>query len=157
MLKIAIFSIGEVKDKQISTLIKEYSKRLSPYAQLTTKIIKPEPIKNLNESERIKEVEAQRIIEQLNNQHCTILLTEHGKTFDSPTFAKQLDKWSEQRQKQLTFVLAGPLGVNESLRNAVNAELSLSPMTFPHELAQVMLYEQLYRAGTINHGKTYHY
>lgn len=157
MLKIAIFSVGAVKDQQISALIKEYSKRLSPYAQLTTKIIKPEPIKNLNEAERIREVEGEKIITQLDNQSFNILLTEHGKEFDSPTFSQNLMKWSEQGQKTLTFIIAGPLGVSEKLKGAADLQLSLSKMTFPHEFAQAMLYEQLYRAGTIAHGKTYHY
>ncbi|MDG1949376.1 MAG: 23S rRNA (pseudouridine(1915)-N(3))-methyltransferase RlmH [bacterium] len=153
----AIFSVGAPKDQNIKSLIAEYTKRLSPYIQLTTKVIKPEPIKNLNEAERIKETEGNRIIDHLDNQSFNILLTEHGKEFDSIAFAKNLTKWSEQGQKTLTFIIAGPLGVSQSLKDACDLQLSLSPMTFPHELAQAMLYEQLYRAGTILHGKTYHY
>jgi 23S rRNA (pseudouridine1915-N3)-methyltransferase len=121
------------------------------------KTIKPEPIKNLNEAERIKEVEGEKLIAQLDNQSFNILLTEHGKEFDSPTFSQNLMKWSDQGQKTLTFIIAGPLGVSQKLKEAADLQLSLSKMTFPHELAQAMLYEQLYRASTILHGKTYHY
>jgi 23S rRNA (pseudouridine1915-N3)-methyltransferase len=157
MLKMAIFSVGDPKDPNIKSLIAEYTKRLSPYVQLTMKTIKPEPIKNLNEAERIKEVEGEKLIAQLDNQSFNILLTEHGKEFDSPTFSQNLMKWSDQGQKTLTFIIAGPLGVSQKLKEAADLQLSLSKMTFPHELAQAMLYEQLYRASTILHGKTYHY
>lgn len=125
---------GPLKD-----LVDELRKRFGPYAK----------VKELVVNEHTAEI--------LKEQDVTIMLTEEGKTMGSMTFAKTLLTWSEHGQRELTFVIAGPFGFNRDLLKHADHVLSLSPMTFPHEMAYVILLEQLYRAGTILAGKTYHY
>lgn len=107
---------------------------------------------------KIKEVVVDELsVELLEEQDVAIILAEEVKTMDSPSFAQSLTKWSDQGQRELTFIIAGPFGFDRALLKHADHVLSLSPMTFPHEMAYVILLEQLYRAGTILTGKTYHY
>lgn len=157
MYHITITTVGKQKAGPIADIISGYKKRVSPYAKLIYTEIKEERFTKQGNKETIKKTEAERIIESLNPQSTTILLSEHGRTFDSPTFSKNLQKWSENGTKHLQFVVAGPLGIPKSLIDSFDHVLSLSPLTFPHEIASLLLHEQLYRAITIEKGKTYHY
>jgi 23S rRNA (pseudouridine1915-N3)-methyltransferase len=85
-----------------------------------------------------------------------ILLDDAGKTFDSKTFARQLDRWAEGGARPLTFVIGGAFGFTDEIKKGAHVRLSLSPMTMPHDLARVVLLEQIYRAVTIQQGKRYH-
>jgi 23S rRNA (pseudouridine1915-N3)-methyltransferase len=139
MQKIKIITVGKLKRGPLKDLAVEYIKRLGLFM-------------------KIKEVVVDELsVELLEDQDVTIILTEDGKTMDSTTFAKTLEKWSEQGQRELTFVIAGPFGFDRALLKHTDHVLSLSSLTFPHEMAYVILLEQLYRAGTILAGKRYHY
>ena len=140
MFRIKIIQVGKVKKGPLHEISSEFLKRLTLYAKIeiiTVKELYPENIKKQGA--------------------CTIMLSEDGKTMDSKIFAQSLLKWSEQGQRELTFIIAGPFGFDRSLLKEVDVILSLSPMTFTHEMAYLLLLEQLYRAGTILAGKTYHY
>lgn len=139
MFRIKFITIGKVKRGPHKELVDELWKRLKPYAK-----IEEVTVNNLTH-------------ELLEKQDVSILLTEDGKPMDSITFANTLPSWSKQGQRELTFIIAGPFGFDRELVKHADHTLSLSPMTFPHELAYVILLEQLYRAGTILAGKTYHY
>ena len=139
MFRIKLIQVGKTKKGPLQELSAKYLKRLSAYAKIETIIV--------------KELTA----ETFNKDGFTIVLSEDGQTMDSHTFANALESWSENRQRELTFVIAGPFGFDRALAKNVDLTLSLSPMTMPHELALVVLLEQLYRAGTILSGKTYHY
>lgn len=139
MQKIEIITVGKLKRGSLKDLAVEYLKRLGPFM-------------------KVKEVVVDELsAELLEEQTTTIMLAEDGKTMDSVTFANTLNKWSEHGQRELTFIIAGPFGFDRELLKHADHVLSLSPMTFPHEMAYVILLEQLYRAGTILAGKTYHY
>lgn len=117
-----------------------------------------EYLKRLGPFMKVKEMVVDELsVELLEEQDITIMLAEDGKTMDSTVFAKTLEKWSEHGQRELAFVIAGPFGFDRKLLEHADHILSLSPMTFPHEMAYVILLEQLYRAGTILAGKRYHY
>lgn len=139
MQKITIITVGKMKREPLKELVTELSKRLGPYMKVNKKVV---------------DELTQKVLEE---QDVTIILSEDGKTMDSKIFAKSLTTWSEHGQRELAFVIAGPFGFDRALLKHADHVLSLSPMTFPHEMAYVILLEQLYRAGTILAGKTYHY
>ncbi|HAU66014.1 TPA: hypothetical protein DCW61_01580 [Candidatus Uhrbacteria bacterium] len=140
MFRIKIIQVGKMKKGPLKEVHLELLKRLSLYTKI--------------EIINIKELSSTNIKKQGTY---TVILSEDGKTMDSKLFAQSLITWSEQGQRELTFIIAGPFGFDRSLLKEVNMILSLSPMTFTHEMAYLLLLEQIYRAGTILAGKTYHY
>ncbi len=140
MFRIKIIQVGKIKKGPLEELSSEFLKRLSVYAKMEIILVKELSATNIKKGDT-----------------CTIMLSEDGKTMDSKMFAQSLITWTEQGQRELIFIIAGPFGFNRSLLKEVDVILSLSPMTFTHEMAYVLLLEQLYRAGTILAGKTYHY
>lgn len=152
MLDITLVTIGKVKDKSYSALISEYLKRLKPYARL--KIIELEGLSFTEKNrEHAKDFEGEKIENCLLklNDSVVYLLAERGNTYDSKEFAHFLEKKSP-----LVLVLGGALGFSDYMYKKYPS-LSLSPLTFPHELARVIFLEQIYRAATILQGKNYHY
>lgn len=139
MFKAKIITVGGVKNPSLKKLANEYIKRIGLFAKVSTI--------------EIKELTKETCL----SQDVSILLTEEGTTFDSLSFANTIPKWNEQGQRELTFIIAGPFGFDRELLKHVDHTLSLSPLTFPHEIAYVLLLEQLYRAGTILNNKKYHY
>ncbi len=104
---------------------------------------------------RVKKAEAEVLIKGYKPDSFIIVLDEHGKEFDSPTFAKQLETWSEGG-RSLVFLIGGSWGLDESLVKDADAKLSLGKMTWPHGIARLLLLEQLFRAEAITKGKEYH-
>ncbi len=152
MLDITLLAIGKIKDKSYSTLAAEYLKRLRPYARFKIIELDAQPFSE-KLKDRAKEFEGEKIENFLNKnkEAITYLLAERGESFTSVALAKWLEK-----KTPLVLVLGGALGFSDSLYKKYPA-LSLSPLTFPHELARVVLLEQVYRAATILQQKNYHY
>ncbi len=147
---ITILTVGQTKDKQIQFLIQEYLKRLSS-EKIIVRTIKEE--KGTKNTEEIKQKEGERILQALNDDSFVIALSEEGKLMNSIAFADFLKKNTD---KKIVFVIGGAFGLSQEVKNKANLLFSLSPMTFPHELAQLLLVEQMYRAWTINTGRHYH-
>ena len=154
MLNITLLTIGKIKDKSINDLILEYLKRLKPYAKINIEELKSESFKVDNKN-KAKEVEGERIINYLKKypDSQVILLTENGKTFDSVEFSDFINN----ENTHFIFVIAGSLGFSKAVENKIKTSLSLSKMTFTHEMARLILLEQIYRAITIHKKKEYHY
>lgn len=151
MLNITIIAIGKVKDKFLSGLAAEYIKRISPYARLSITELKAESFTSTNkEKAKILEVERIEAILSKKNGAKIYLLSEDGELSSSPDFAKQLN------QGEVILVIAGSLGFAKDFSNKY-PKISLSPLTFTHEMARVILLEQIYRAATILNNKEYHY
>jgi len=151
MLDINLVAIGPVKNASYQALIAEYLKRLRPYARVKVNELTATPF-SVNTHNQAKASEGQRIEDFLKKARGPVyLLAERGRTFDSPEFAVFLEK-----NQPLTLVIAGALGFSPELYKNY-PQLSLSPLTFPHELARVVLLEQIYRAATILNKKDYHY
>ena len=163
MLKIKIVAVGSVKSSELSSLCGEYSRRLRPFARVEVVEVAHEPFRDIGEKEKAQLAEAERILRVARNVErqrvgdtryalrdvgSMILLEEKGREFNSVEFAKYLSKLGESGQ-EICFVIGGALGLHPSI--------SLSPLTFPHEMARLILLEQIYRAATIMAGKTYHY
>ena len=155
MFKIKIIALGKFKEKAYLDLEKEYLKRLTPYAKV--KIVElPEVSYRKNEDiEKIKAREAESITKQLTNNGTVILLEEKGDLKTSHEYARFLEKIGGLG-KEIVFVLGSGLGLHGSLRAKSQYSFSLSPLTFPHNMARVILEEQIYRACTILSGKEYH-
>lgn len=156
MLDITIIAIGKLKEKYFQAAFSEYAKRLRPYARLKIVELPAVPFSKLNQA-KAKEVEGQRIIDFLESKNketgrpAICLLAERGKSFDSQSLAAWFDK-----NQSLILIIGGALGFSPTLYEKY-PQISLSPLTFPHELARVVLLEQLYRATTIINNKEYNY
>jgi 23S rRNA (pseudouridine1915-N3)-methyltransferase len=152
MLNITIIAIGKVKEAYWKEAVLEYQKRLQPYTRLKIEELKAEPFSD-STKEKAKKTESENIELYLGKKKNSevYLLSEHGELFDSPTFAKKMES-----SQEIVLVIAGTQGFTKDLA-AKYPKISLSPLTFPHELARVVLLEQLYRATTIINKKDYHY
>ena len=152
MLDITIISIGKLKEKYYLQASNEYLKRLKPYAKI--KMIElPALSFSVHNKEDIRKKESQKIEKYIQNNHLDniYLLSESGQEFDSI----ELATWLNSNYK-LNLVIAGSLGFSHKMSDKY-PKISLSKLTFPHELARVVLLEQLYRAVSILNNKTYHY
>lgn len=141
----------------VEELVDTYKKRLNPYAKIEEIWVKEVPFRSANDATRVRSEESDAFRARLPKDTFVVALTEEGKTFDSLAFAKTLERWAEGGARPVAFLIGGPLGLDRALLKEADAQLSLSPLTFPHNVARALLFEQLYRAGTILSGKTYHY
>ncbi len=151
MLNITIVAVGKIKESYLSEAALSYIKRIKPYTRLKIEEVKAEAF-SATTKEKAKKIEADRIrvILERKKEAQIYLLSEHGKLFNSHDFAIKIDNL------EIVFVIAGSLGFAPELESSY-PKISLSPLTFPHELARVVLFEQIYRAATIIHNKEYHY
>jgi len=104
-----------------------------------------------------RKVESERILAALKPGEKVVILDERGKTLTSPQFAAQLGSWRDQGVRDVVFVIGGAYGMDEEVRERAELVLSLSAMTFPHQLVRVLFAEQLYRAVSILQGSPYHH
>jgi 23S rRNA (pseudouridine1915-N3)-methyltransferase len=144
--RFTIIWIGKTKERFVEEGIKKYRELLSPYAKLIIKTIKEE--KGGSTAEHLKR-EAKKILSEAERY---ILLDEKGRLMSSQEFAEFLSK-----RRETVFVVGGPYGVDKKVKENAEMLMSLSPMTFPHELARLILLEQIYRAMTIIRGRGYHH
>lgn len=155
MFKITIICLGKLKEKAYQDLDKEFSKRLSPFAKLNLIELPEEPYKKSDDLEQIKLKEAEKIRNQIKSGAIVILLQEKGTLRSSVEFANFLDRLGSLGQ-EVVFVIGSGIGLHDSLKEVANYNMSLSPLTFPHNMARVLLLEQIYRAITVINGKEYH-
>lgn len=153
MLDISILAIGKMTDSFLKEGVDIYLKRLKPYAKIEIIELKAESFLKHNKRD-VKKIEAKRIERYLDKKEAHIfLLKEAGLLLDSLAFTKKLHKLES---KKIILVLAGSLGFSEELMKKYKG-LSLSPLTFTHEMARLILVEQIYRAIAIEKGKDYHH
>ncbi len=161
MIHINLIVLGKLKEIFWQEAEAEYLKRLQPWAKITIHELREESFSEKNNPEQIKQKEAEKILDQLKKfsleQSHLIVLDEHGKQFSSINFSRQLDQLSSQQTNDFTFIIGGPLGLDQSILKLAKLKLSLSSMTFTHQMARVFLWEQIYRAMMINNGRNYHY
>lgn len=155
MLKVKIITLGKFKEKAFIELEKEYLKRLSPFVKIKIVELPEEPYRNNDDTEKIKQKEADRIVKQLPEGALVILLEEKGMLRSSRDFANFLERVGGFG-RELVFVIGSGLGLHSSLKEHANYSISLSPLTFTHNFARVLLEEQIYRACTIINKKEYH-
>lgn len=156
MIKINVVCVGKVKEKYFSSAIEEYSKRLSRFCKLTVIEVKEENfVAEPDESEReiIKKKEGEAIVEKIKGK--SVLTDVLGKKISSEDMAKIIAQ-SVNAGQELTFVIGGSYGVSQRVKDFCDEKISFSDMTFPHTLARVILFEQIYRAFKINENGRYH-
>ncbi len=156
-MNIKLLAIGKTDNKNLQILIDEYSKRLGFYIKFELEIIPDiKNAKNLSE-EQLKQKEGQLIISKTPTNSQLILLDEKGKTFTSMQFANEIQKKMNSGIKTLTLVIGGAYGFSDEVYNRANGKISLSNMTFSHQMVRLFITEQLYRAFTILNNEPYHH
>ena len=156
-MNIKIIAVGKTDNKNLQTLIDDYAKRLSFYIKFEIEIIADiKNAKNLSESQQ-KEKEGELILSKLQPNDQLILMDENGKTFSSIEFANELQKKMNSGIKTLVFVIGGPYGFSDAVYLKATSEISLSAMTFSHQMVRLFVVEQLYRGFTILKNEPYHH
>ncbi len=156
MMHVTIIAVGLLKKSGLFSVCEEYIKRLAPFVTLRVIELPEEKFRDvISERTIVQKKEAARLLARLPDG-VLIALDADGREFTSADFASFLEKQT-QHGDHLVFVLGGPLGLAEEIKKKAVVTLSLSRLTFPHQLARVVLLEQLYRAVTIIKGKQYHY
>src|SRR5690606_74565 len=144
-MNIKLLAIGKTDNKALQTLIDDYTKRLSFYVKFDLEIIADiKNVKNLSEKQQ-KEKEGELILSKINNTDHLILLDENGKSFSSVGFSEELQKKMNSGIKTLVFVIGGPYGFSEDVYKKANGKISLSAMTFSHQMVRLFIIEQIYR------------
>lgn len=155
-----IVCIGKLKEKYLRDGVEEFVKRMRVYGGIT--------IVELNESkmgdkagntERQQAVidEGKRLLKRIPSQAYIVLLDVYGKTMPSEMLATHISGLEVSGISEMVFVIGGPFGVSEELRKTANLKLSLSPMTFTHQMVRLLVVEQIYRTCKINRGEPYHW
>ena len=155
-MKITLLVVGKTTDSHIEALIQEYQKRLTHYLPFTLQVI-PE-LKNTKAltSEQQKQAEGELILRTIIPATDLILLDEHGKEYRSIEFADYIQKRMSSG-RDVVFVVGGPYGFSEAVYQRANGKISLSKMTFSHQMVRLFFVEQIYRAMTILRGEPYHH
>jgi len=156
-MKIRLLVIGKTDDKNLNQLIENYQKRLQHYIGFQLEMIPDiKNVKNLSEIQQ-KEKEGELILAKLQNTDQLVLLDEKGKEFRSLDFADFLQKKMNSGIKQLVLVIGGPYGFSETVYKKAMGKISLSKMTFSHQMIRLFIVEQLYRGFTILKNEPYHH
>lgn len=158
MIKITLITLGKLKESYLKSAVAEYAKRLSRYCNLDIVELNPQSLSENpsdREVETALEKEAEMIFRQIPQNAFTCALCVEGKQMPSEDFAKLFDRNISQG-KNMCFIIGSSFGLHDSVKKRADMRLSVSEMTFPHQLFRVMLCEQIYRAFKICEGSRYH-
>ena len=159
MLTVTLICIGKLKEKYLRDACGEYEKRLGGFCKLNIFELNEYKLPDnpsQSEIQRCIQKEGASILAKLPKESFVIPLCIEGKQYASPAFAKELEKISLSGQSGITFIIGGSYGLSDEVKNLGKLRLSMSEMTFPHQLARVMLLEQVYRCFQINSNGKYH-
>lgn len=156
-MKIKLIAIGKTDQKALNALIDVYQKRLKHYISFDIEIIAD--VKNAKSlsQQQLKEKEGQLILSKIQSGDVVLLLDEHGIQFRSVEFSNYLQKKMNAATKQLVFVIGGAYGFSDEVYQAASEKISLSKMTFSHQMIRLFMVEQLYRSFTILKNEPYHH
>ena len=158
MITITLITIGTLKEKYLLEAVAEYKKRLSQFAKVEEINIKEEKINNEDDASEIAralDAEADKVLAAMPKDSMRIALCVEGKAYDSPALARLIGKMVDEKGK-ITLVIGSSHGLSERVKKECQTRLSVSALTFPHQLMRVILMEALYRSFTILAGKKYH-
>jgi len=155
-IRLALIFVGRASDSYIREGCREYEQRVRRYAELRLVPIPEERIVAKGRKDYILRQEGRRIRENLPPEAFAVALDEKGKALTSEVFARSLDQWSRSGSREIAFILGGPYGLDESLKEKADFRLSFSTMTLAHGLARMLLLEQVYRAFSLLRGEPYH-
>ena len=156
-MKIVLLTIGKTSERYLIEGIAQYQKRLKHYTQFEMlEIPNFKNAKNFSNAELMKK-EGEMIFKQLKNSDHLVLLDDKGKDFTSTKFAQKLQSWMLSGKKRLVFVIGGAYGFSSDVYARGNEKLSLSKMTFSHQMVRLFFVEQIYRGYTILNNEPYHH
>lgn len=156
MMKIKIVSVGSIKEKFLKDAISEYLKRLTRFAKI--EIIEVDETKIQNKSEeQVKKEEGERLLKRIGQDEFVFLLDLKGELISSEVLAQKINELINKGISPLTFVIGGTLGLSEEVRKRANIKLSISKMTFTHQMCRMIILEQIYRAFKIINNEEYHH
>jgi len=156
-MKTLLLTIGKGHQKELTPVISEYQNRLGNYAQFDAcNIPALKNTRNLSVNE-VCDKESLMLLKHIRETDYLVLLDEKGNSFSSIKFAKRIQSWMLLGRKRLVFVIGGAYGFSENLYNRSNELLSLSKMTFTHQMVRLFFLEQLYRGYTILNNEPYHH
>ena len=155
-MRINLVCIGKTDEKEIQNLIKYYQNRLPKHWNFELKeIADVKNAKNLS-PELLKKEEGKLLLNQSENSDFIVLLDEKGKQFTSREFSAKIDHWMNSSVKKVAFFIGGAYGFSSEIYDRANEKMSLSKMTFTHQMIRLFFVEQIYRADQILQGKPYH-
>lgn len=159
MLEINVVCSGKIKENYLKDAIAEYSKRLSKYCNLKILEIQDEKVPdkiNENIAEKIKNIEAEKMLKFIKKDSYIIALDLKGKEYTSEEFSRKLEDIALNFNSSITFIIGGTLGIGTEILKLSKEKICFSKMTFPHQLIRVFLLEQVFRGFKISNGETYH-
>lgn len=160
MIKINIICIGKIKEKYFTDAIAEYAKRLTAFCKFNIVELSEERIKsNTPNQSQIDEVissEGKRIMQKISPSDYVVAMCIEGKLMSSEELSKLIDNASVSGKSTVDFIIGGSYGLDESVKKSADVRLSMSKMTFPHQMARMILSEQIYRAFEISSNGKYH-
>lgn len=156
-MKITLLCIGKTDDKYINEGIEKYLKRLKHYISFQIVVLPDvKNVKNLSEAQQ-KEKEGELFFKNLSNHDHVILLDEFGKSFRSIEFSAFLENKMVTSVQHIVFLIGGPYGFSDQVKERANDSMSLSKMTFSHQMVRLFFVEQIYRGFSIMKGEPYHH
>jgi 23S rRNA (pseudouridine1915-N3)-methyltransferase len=155
-MKIKVLLIGKTTDEAIRTIEADYEKRIKRYTSFEYGHIDNSAIRSGPESV-IRQKEGELILKKIVPGDHLILMDERGKTYTSVKFSEEINNWMNTSKKSVVLVIGGAYGFSEDVRQRANGSISLSSMTFSHQIVRVILLEQIYRAFTILNNEPYHH
>jgi 23S rRNA (pseudouridine1915-N3)-methyltransferase len=154
-MKIIFVLVGKTTDLWVKNGLETYEQRLRHYADFSTHTL-AEGRLNGATAEAVKQAEGETLLRYVGDTDYVVLLDENGTTYTSRQLAAQLQKWLNAAPKRLIFVVGGAFGFSAAVKSRANATISLSALTFTHQMIRPFFAEQLYRAFTILRGEKYH-
>ncbi len=158
-MNVQIIALGKLKEKYLTDAVKEYEKRISAFAKFSITELEPEWISdNPTEAEisAALDTEADKIIAKISKNSMVIAMCIEGKQLSSEGFARKINEAGINGKSNIVFIIGSSHGLSDKVKKLASIRMSMSEMTFPHQLARVMLAEQIYRAFTIIHNRKYH-
>ncbi len=159
MQHVTVLCVGKLKESYWRDAVAEYAKRLSAFCRFTVIEVDEERLPDAPSAAQIAhtlEEEGKRLLARIPRDALTVALCIEGKTVSSEMLSARLSLWALDGKSHVVFVIGGSFGLSDEVKNTAALRLSMSPMTFPHQLARVMLLEQIYRAFQIASGGKYH-
>lgn len=156
-MKAILMSVGKTDDPLFSQIIEVYKKRLKHYLHFDLEFIPDiKKVKNLSEKEH-KILEGKSILKNIEPTDYVVLLDDKGKQMTSVDFSKYIEKKTHSVAKRIVFIIGGPFGFSDEVYKRASEKISLSKMTFTHQMVRLVFVEQLYRAMTILNNEPYHH
>ncbi len=160
MIRVNIICIGKIKEKYFTDAVAEYAKRLTAFCRFSVTELSEERIKsnnpNKSQTDEVINAEGKRILQKIGQSDYVVAMCIEGKMLSSEELSKTLDNISVGGVSTVDFIIGGSYGLSDEVKKRANLKLSMSRMTFPHQMARVILSEQIYRAFEISTNGKYH-